>query len=512
MGLFDKKATEKEIKELMDTYKGIDKRFVAVNDAYSNPQLNLGFGTKDNMQATTFVPNHKTWNWLEINQIERSEPLFIKIVDYFASGYVNGGDITSVNLNNEEIKVIQSKLEEIKVGLYETYYQSIFYGGGAGLLIFANETKDEDFLKPLDIKKVKKNSFLGIKPLERWQGIFPDMMTRVETIGKDGIYDPSELGQPLYYKVRLYEVGGITKEVKVHRSRLIIHNPIYLPYIQKQIERYWSSSIVESLYDSYSIYLTERNAVANMLINSNTRILKMEDTTGSAELTKRATENLKMKFKLMSESLNFSNMVVVDKEDDLELLTCNFANIPDILKKASYDLANSAGVPPSVLFGEGFDNVQESENSHRVLKNRQELHIKKDYMKLIKIICKSSLGKDMPTDLKFTFNNICKINDKDKASIIADATNSLTQVYKSGAMDTETYIRSLTEINSNINDIFDNYKEEFVEREGGKTYTERQIEIAYALNKPTDANVKETFSANNKDLLENKMPKVDVNV
>lgn len=510
MGLFNraKAINDKDIAELKNAVASLDNRLI--KDSFQNPNLNLGYGTGDNLQGTTFVPNHKTWNWLEINQIERAEPLFIKIVDYFASGYVNGGDITSVSLTNEQIKVIQNKLEDLKVGLYNTYYQSIFYGGGAGLLVFANET-EEDYLKPLEIKNLKLHSFLGIKPLERWNGIFPDLKYRVEAIGKDGINDPSELGTPLYYEVRLYENGSrMIKKVRVHRSRLIVHNPIYLPYIQKNIERYWSSSIVEQLYDAYSRYVVVENAVANMLINSNTRVYYMEDTSGSAELTKRAKQQLDLKLDLIKYGLNFSNVFVVDKEDKVELLSANFANVPEIMEKVSRDLANSAGVPPSVLFGNGFDNSQETENSHRVLKNRQELHIKKDYLKLIAIICKTELDMEMPTDLKFTFNNICKTSDRDKADIIQKATSSLTEVYKSGAMDTETYIRSLSEINSNINDIFENYKENFIDKEGEKTYTERQIELAFALNKNNGDIAKETFSGNNQKELHKETAKVEV--
>ena len=136
--------------------------------------------------------------------------------------------------------------------------------------------------------------------------------------------------------------------------------------------------------------------------------------------------------------------------------------------------------------------------------------MKSIYYKLIKIICKNDLGIEMPKTLSISFKNIRSTTDKDQAEILDKCSRALIDVYKTGAMDTETFIRSLSEINDNVSDIFDNYKEAFIKENGKVTYTERQIELAKALNKPLDSEMKETNGGNNQELLQKPTPKVEV--
>jgi phage-related protein (TIGR01555 family) len=504
-------ATDKQINDTMLKLATLDNRLLKgsaiINDSYTNPLLNLGYNTSDPLNTTTYVPNNKlTWDFLQINQIERAEPLFRKIVDYKASALLKGIDIKCVDLTNEQINIIQNRLTDNYEGLYNFIYQAIFYGGGAGMILFRGDT-EEDYLKPLDVSKIESDSFLGIKPLERWTGVFPDNK-RIDEVGKDGIDDPTELGMPLYYKV--YFGGVKSKSYKVHCSRLLIYNTGHLPYIQKQMEQFWGTSEVELLWDSYNRYITGINAVINMMIISNTRVIKMDDTDGSAQMTDRAIQRLQNKYKLMKASLNFSNILVLDKEDEYEQSSVPLNDVPNVLKQLRLDFASSAGVPPSILFPDSFENAQDDDNIHQPIKNKQRLMMKSIYYKLIKIICKNDLGIEMPKTLSISFKNIRSTTDKDQAEILDKCSRALIDVYKTGAMDTETFIRSLSEINDNVSDIFDNYKEAFIKENGKVTYTERQIELAKALNKPLDSEMEETNGGNNQELLQKPTPKVEV--
>ena len=507
----EKLASQEELQAFKNVVGSLDNRLIrdnkiAINDSYSNPMVNMGFNTSSPLEATKYVPNNRlTWDFLQINQIERSEPLFRKIVDYKASALLNGIDIKSIELSNDDIKVLQNELAVHYKSLYDFIYQAIFYGGGAGMLIFRGDT-EEDYLQPLDISKIEKGSFLGIKPLERWTGIFPDSK-RIDEVGKDGIDDPAMIGQPLYYKVSF---GGMkAKRYKVHASRLLLFNTGHLPYVQKQMEQFWGVSEVELLWESYNRYITAINATINMLIISNTRIVKMEDTEGSAQITQRALQRLQSKFELMKQSLNFSNILVLDKEDEYEYQSASLADLPDLLKQIRMDFCASAGVPASYIFADSFENSQDNDNINKPIKNTQKLFMTPIYLKLLKVLSQSALGKELPQTY-VAFKNIKVSSENEKAEILNKGANALIEVYKTGAMDTETFIRSLSEIDDNISDIFDNYKEEFIKSNGSVTYTERQIALARALNKPLDSEIAETNGGNNQKLLEKPTPKVSV--
>lgn len=497
-------ATKEQINEFHKVVGTLDSRLI--KDSYSNSAINLGYNTSSPLDATTYLPNNRlTWDFLQINQIERSEPLFRKIVDYKASALLNGIDIKSIDLSNDDIKVLQNELSNHYKSLYDFIYQAIFYGGGAGMLIFRGDT-EEDYLKPLNIKDIKPNSFLGIKPLERWTGIFPDSK-RIDEVGKNGIDDPAMIGQPLYYKVSFGGLKG--KRYKVHASRLLLFNTGHLPYVQKQMEQFWGVSEVELLWESYNRYITAINATINMLIISNTRVVKMEDTDGSAQITQRALQRLQSKFELMKQALNFSNILVLDKEDDYEYQSVSLADLPDLLKQIRMDFCASAGVPASYIFADSFENSQDNDNINQPIKNTQKLFMTPIYLKLLKVICKSVLEKELP-NTAIAFKNIKVSSEKEKAEILYKGANALIEVYKTGAMDTETFIRSLSEIDDNISDIFDNYKEDFIKSQGSTTYIEKQIELAKALNKPMDSDIAETNGGNNQKLLEKPTPKVKV--
>lgn len=463
-----------------------------VEDSYSNPILNLGFNTGSPLNATMYKPNPMlTWDMFRIQQMEREQPILRRIVEYKTSSMLKGIDISSLELTSDQIKVIQKKLKDLYKPMYSYIYQGEFYGGGAGLMLFKGDLDNEiNLLKPLDISQIKKDSFLGIKPLERWFGCNPSG-DLVDTLGtSSGVYDPELLGQPLYYNVRFG--GKKSKSYKVHRSRLLLYNTGHLAMITKKMEQYWGVSVVELMYESLNRYNTIINAVANMFIISSTRVMKVDEMTDTSQLTQKAVDGMKNKFELMSSMSNFSNILVLGADDEFDYQSVSMANVSDVLKSQRLDLCSCAGVPMSVLFDDGVNDTQTTENAHKNIKEKQKLMMTPMYDTLIKVICKSDLGIEAPI-FDISYLSIRDVSEKDKADIIEKASKSLLETYKSGAMDTETFIRSLSEICNNISDIYSNFSEEFVNTNGKLTYTDREIKVAQALNKGGDSVEKEKF-------------------
>ena len=465
-----------------------------LGDSFQNDTLNIGYGSGSQINASRYVPNNQlTWDVNRIMQMERGQPLLRKCVEYVASGMLGGFDINAPNIENDKIRALQGAIENLRQPLHDFIYQSRFYGGGACLLVFKGDLVDgneEELLKPLDITKIKKGSFLGLKPLERWFGVNPTGVL-VDSLGKEsGITDPFLLGEPLYFDVSFG--GKSSKKWRVHRTRLLIYNTGKLPYIQKQIEQYWGVSIVEHLYEPLTRYNVAINAVINMFIISSLRIVYTDALSETAELTDRAIDTLQNKFRLMNAGLNYSNMLFLSNEDKVELQTNNMAGISDILRQIKIDFCACAEIPPNSLFSDGLQNVEILESAHKNIKDNQNYFMLKWYKSLIPILYRNLYGEDCP-DFSIYFHPIKENTAKENADIIEKVSGSLLEVYKSGVMDDETFIRSLNEVISNTSDVFNNFNEEDIKKGKGKTYTDKQIEVARALNKGSDSVSKENY-------------------
>lgn len=460
-------------------------------DSYSNTQLNMGYGSRSLLEGTSYKPNNSlTWDCNRIMQMERSEPLLRRCVEYKASSILGGIDISSKDITSDEIKKIQVELDKLYRPLYDFIYQAIFFGGGACMFIFKGDFNPENesrLLEPLDISKVKKGDFLGLKPLERWFSCIPDTTILIDTLGEStGIYEPELLGEPLYFNVSF---GG-SKKYRVHRSRLLIYNTGHLPRLQKQIEQYWSVSFVELIYDALNRYNTAINAVINMFIINNSRIIYIDESTDTAMLTDKSIDAMKAKLKLMSAGLSFSNILFLSKDDKYEVQSTNLTNVAEILKNIRLDFCASVPIPISQLFDDGVNDTQTTENAHKNIKDIQTYSANGYYLKLIPIIYQNLYGKKCP-DFDISFNPIRKTNDKEQADITQKMTSSVVEVFKSGAMNIETFVRALSEICNNPSDIYNNYDEKFLKENGQLTYNDIQVRLASALNKKSDTAIKE---------------------
>ena len=465
------------------------------NDSYSNLLANLGVGSNSSLEGTNYVYNKKiTWNFEIINQMEREQPLLRKIIDYQVSALLNGIDIVSNDISSDKIKVISEKLQDLYPSLYEFIFQAKFYGGGAGMLIFSGDT-ESDYARPLDISKLGNKRFLGIKALERWIGINPtgDL---IDELRPDD--DANMIGMPEYYNVKFG--GKRSKTYKVHYTRLLVYNTGVLSYVMKRMEQFWGVSIIERIFDPLNRYNTILNTIADKMLIASQRVIYIDESIGNAENDAYVREVIENKLRAMANGLKFSNVLFLDGDDKFEYYNTSMQGDAEILKQMAIDLCASAPAPYSAIFDDGFNDAQSTENAHRYIKNEQELFIRKFYTKLIKIIYHELYNEEAPS-FKVQFKSIRLISEKDKADIISKSTSSIVELYKANIMNKEIAIKSLIEVTDNINDIYNNFTQDYIDAKGKITYNEEQKELAIALNKTKDPTFaqKEQFGGENND-------------
>ena len=505
----DTKDIEQFHSEILNIIKGDTFRKFA-NDGFVNPTLNQGYGTTDPTMATDYETNRGlTWNMFRINQVERDNPLLRKILSFRASKPLRKGiDLNSKELDAEQIKYVKKELKKYNKELHSLIYQGEAYGGSASLICIKGQMSASELIKPLNYDRVQPGYFLGLKNLERWYSVVPDMTRLIDRIGeRNGIENPNLIGQPLYFKVRL---TPDSQELLVHRSRLLIYNTGELPMLEKRIEQFWGVSSLERLWQPLNeYYLAVKYALGAMLFN-NQRVVKIDAFTDMATATNKAKEQIKFKLELMKEGMNYSNILFLSSEDEVEHHSYSLADVDDLVTKQAVHLASCACVPYSWLFNDNQFEQETNENAFDSIKEIQENYVRDYYNVLIKLIFKSKYGGALP-EFDFEFKPIKENDDKTIAEIISKVSEQLINLFKESVIDKETLIKALSEITNNISDIYNNFTPEFVKKYGDKLKIDDQIELAKALNQGKDnenAIAKETIQGGMNEKKPTPRPKI----
>lgn len=495
-------------KAIYEAFKEVSNNYAV--DSFSNVTLNHGVGTSDPTNATQFVSDRfKTWDVYSINSIVRENSIIRKILSFKSTKPLRKGiDLNSKEISSEDISKIKNSLRMLNKELSQLIFQGESYGGSAALICIRGQMDQDELIKPLNINKVQPDSFLGLKVLERWFQVVPDMENLIDRIGKrNGIENPNLIGEPLYFKIRL---TPNSEELTVHRSRLLIYNTGFLPNIEKRIEQFWGSSIVERIWEALSDYYTAKKYGLNSMLFNNQLVILIDAFTDIAAGTEKAKEQIKYKLSLIKEGRNYSNILFLSKDDEVQHFSNSLSETDKLITKQAIHLACEAGVPYSWLFDDSTYDYMTNENSFDSIKDIQDLFVRDWYNVLIPIIYKNLFGGKIP-QYEFTFKPIKENDDKTIAEIISKVSQQLLDLYKESAIDKETLIKSLGEITNNISDVYNNFQEDFIKTNGKTLKIDDQVELARALNKGKDTNVVAEETINGENNEKKPTPRVKIN-
>ena len=466
---------------------------IKIGDAFSNPELDLGMGTYDPTllglypQARTL-----TWNLQRIESVMRADPFFTRALEWRSSKpLINGIDISSDDIEAEQIEAFQKDIQcMINPPLKEGLFEADGFGWSALLIMIDGEINPTALKKPLDVSKIKKDKFLGLKPLTRWYQINPSQKM-IKTIGKvNQIYDPRLLGTPEYYNVSFDQDKGNMMEV--HRSRLVIIPRNKLSFIEKKVEHYGGTSLLEQSFESLTRFHSLVAQIHRILQKSVIPILKLEDIQISGLQNEAGQKAVEAKLKLIRENLSSHNMLVVGDGDNLEFVEAQLANMEKMLEQAKIQVCASHNTPRSVLFLED-DATADDDRFNDFIKERQEFLVKEIYNYLLPILYRSKYGEDIPS-YTMKFKPLETPSLKETAEARKLNVESLDILYKMNVLDVESIQKSLADIDNNPQDVFRNLTKEYrkeIESGDFATYNSHQIDVAEALNKDGQETIEE---------------------
>lgn len=457
---------------------------VKLGDVFTNTNLDLGFGTNDpTMQAIYPQARTLTWNLQRIESVMRADPFFSRALEYRASKpLIKGIDISSDDMSSERIQDFQEDVRsKINPAIKEGLIEADAFGWSALLILIDGHMNSRKLITPLRPEDVNRDKFLGLKPLTRWYQINPTQEMITELGKKSEIYDPRLLGTPLYYNVSFD--GDKGKMYKVHRSRLIIISRNKLSYIEKKIEHYGGTSLLEQGFESLSRYHSLVAQTHRILQKSVIPVLKMEDLASSGMQTKSGQELVEKKINVMRENLSSNNLFVIGDGDEIFFEQANLAGLSEQLRDARVQLSSAFNTPPEVLF---FEHQEYDKNTiEDFIQDRQEFTVLPIYQCVLPLFHRSLFGEDIPKH-KITFKPLENPTSEQIASARKTNIEALSILYHDGVINKKTFMDSLADIDSNPSDILRNLDVGFykhVESLGVEEgYFTDQVKLAEALN------------------------------
>jgi hypothetical protein len=443
-----------------------------------------------------------TWNIPRLDLIWRSNPYVKRAIRWISSkALIKGIDISSQDdrVTSKEIGLTQESLKKQYRPFKRMLELGLAYGGSAGLVVLKDKHSKEDYKNPLNINTVRKGDFEGIKALARWYQIEPALdKGLVQEIGEEyGITDPDLLGQPLYYRVNLS--GGLSgfsglsrdkplgETMLVHRSWLLLFNPHSLSHIETQIERYWSSSIIETASVDLERHEMLWSATAKSAIKNNLGTLKINGL-GNTVMNSHSKKLVNSKIELIKETTNHG-IVALDAKDDFKFESSNLTGNEKALEQSMKQLANALSAPVNVLFPDivNFDEDSYNQSLYEV-EDMQDMELRPMYERLVPIIYRHLFGKKI-NHFKFNFNPIMTLSQYRKSEVMKNMMEVVDQAYQDGFIAQKDGIKMLADLIDNPSNIFHNISKDYIDQvergdENGDIITSNtfKIELAKALN------------------------------
>lgn len=431
----------------------MSKEFVNTRDGFTNVASRLGMTNDNQMSASYYNSAHRllTRNRILLENLYRSNWIVARGIDTIAE------DMTKKKL---EIQCPSQTPDKIQLFLNYMDSFSVFdrvndglrwgdlYGGAVALPIL----KSQQFSDPLDIDKVKKGDFCGIRVYDRWT-VFPS----VELITDLG---PME-GLPHHYDIM--DVEGMYIGQSIHWSRAYRFIGVELPHYQRIYERYWGGSVIERWYDRVCFFDSATHGGANLLLKAYLRVYKVDGYRDIMAAGGVAEDNFVKSMYYTRKFETAEGFTTIDKNDEFETFNWSFSGMDAAIHTFAEQLAGALQIPLVRLLGQppsGFSATGESDQQtyYDGISLRQEKKLRPFFIMLLPIMWKSCFGEELPSDLTFKFPSLWEVSDKSKSEVANMDTDTVVKLFTSNCItqkEMKHMLKKLSPVTGRFEDVDD---------------------------------------------------------
>lgn len=393
--------------------KIIEKRL----DGWVNALTSMGVVGKDKKMASLIEQIFLDQPTLDA--LYQADHIAARIVDKPAHEMMREGyRFTSQEIEAKDFELFHGEMEALNFDkkVEEAVKLSRLYGGAA-ILIGANSSNDDSFLKeqaPLDLTKINSIDYLLV--LDRFE------LTNGTEIDTD-VRSPN-FGFPVYYSISSASLKPGETQKKIHHSRLLRFYGVELPRNMRRMFNYWGDSVLSRAYLAIRNFHTAHDTVPSIIQDFVNFILKMEDLPDIVSQGETGSDDLQKRLQLLSMTTSVLNAMIIRKEEDVEKKSTNVSGLGDLLKSVKENLLTAVDIPHTILFNEsagGLGSTGESERTawYDHIKDMQESILRDKILWAAEVFraAKTSVLNGTKGKITLEFNPLEQMDEKETAEI-----------------------------------------------------------------------------------------------
>lgn len=460
----------------------VSKNSKPVQDAYSNTLTSTG--TADKVESfTNYGFTNDTLNWWLWLALYNDSWVFRKVIDKPSQDVVRTG--ITLNLDNKKKQDVYDILTKLQSQLIEINQWGALFGGSVGVMMF-DTISDDDYSKPLNIKKLKNAKNIKIYVTDRWYGV---SITNQDTVSSMNSID---FGKPKQYAITF--ANG--KTLQVHHDYILRYEHRTAPKLVKNGQlQGWGYAEGCHVINELSRDDKLKSAITSLINKALIEVIKMSGMRGVFMGADSDNEQqLRKRLEMVNWARNFNSLTFLDKDDEYqEHSFSGLSGLSDLLETNMWLVAAAVDMP-GILFGElkgGLSQETEAlERYDEVIQNKCDTYYRPVLEKLLHVIYKMLEIKE---PVSFTFNSLqAKKHDKEKMEGLKEFVDLLSQMLGDGAITTSQYAKAL--LNYSKNGIIDfDISDEDIEKLKDKTEEEMEsIDLDEDLKKEKETKTKDS--------------------
>ena len=445
------------------------------NDSILNLSARVGLGSDSIASDSFYQYSLISRNRQNLDNAYRGSWLVGVAVDSVADDMTRAGVEMMGDIDPGDIEKIQADFSEKAVWqrLADTVRWARLYGGAIAVILIDGQNPST----PLRAETVRKDQFKGLLVLDRWM-ISPSLDDLITEFGPD-------MGQPRFYRVNSTQ-GGVAptsnsggpvtggnasgssqySAVMIHYSRVVRFDGAALPFFARQSEQGWGQSVVERLYDRLLAYDSATQGAAQLVYKAHLRVLQVDGLREAIAFGGKALDGLVAQIDFIRKFQTSDGLTLLDAKDVFNVHQYGFSGLPELLAQFSEQLSGALQIPLVRLFGQsprGFSTGNtDLQNYYDMIGAQQESRMRQPVHMLLDIVCRSTLGKELPPGFGFKFTSLWQMTAPEKANVAGTVTTAVVAAQGAGIISQKVAMEELRQT-SHTTGVFTNITDEDIE-------------------------------------------------
>lgn len=394
-------------------------------DSFANANQRLGLGMGGALDGSGYTFTMLTRNRVALEAAYRTSWIVRAAVDAPAEDMTRGGVTLETGLDTDQEKALYDAYRDLQISqkMSDGISWGRLYGGAINLMMIDGQ----DVESPLRLDTIGEGQFRGLLPLDRWTAQ-PEIGRVVSEFGPD-------VGLPEFYIVQANPQQGV-KHMRIHHSRVVRHGGAKLPFLQRQTELLWDSSVLEPMWDRILAFDSTTMGVAQLVFKAHLRTLKIEGYREVLAAGGKMFEAVMQGIEHIRMFQNQEGLTVLDSNDEFDTHSYTFGGLDDILASMGDQICAALEIPRVRLFGESPGGLNTDGDSalktyyDQILK-KQEAQLRRPVTRVLDVLSRSVLGQNPPS-FGFAFTPLWQMSAKEQGEIAVKTTESVVKAFDAG--------------------------------------------------------------------------------